>query len=71
MPTITRPPRAFDRSSIPAYIGAGAAIAFIAAMTIGAIDAPSNHGQWVAEAPNGDVTHMVAREPSNGEPQVR
>ncbi|WP_056691173.1 MULTISPECIES: hypothetical protein [unclassified Aureimonas] len=71
MPTATRTTRIFDRSSIVAYAGAGAAIAFIAAMTFGAIDAPSEHGHWVAERNAPEATQMVSATPSADGAQIR
>lgn len=71
MPTASRTPRLFDRSSVVAYAGAGAAIAFIAAMTFGAIDAPSDHSRFLAENNAPEATRLVSIAPVDSGAQVR
>lgn len=70
MPTANRH-RHFDRASLSAYLGAGAAIAFIAAMTIGAIETPSHNQNWVATAGVPQQTRVVSIAPAGEEPQVQ
>jgi len=70
MTTDTKLRRPIDRSSLVAYAGTGAAIAFIAAMTIGAIDSPPERGHWVADS-QADATRMVSVAPSDDGLRVR
>ena len=63
--------KAVDRSSYVAYAGAGAAIAFIAAMTFGAIDAPRERGHWTAETGISDTTRVVSAAQPQDDVRVR
>lgn len=71
MPMATRRVRAFDQSHLAAYAGVGAAITFIAAMTFGAIDAPSDSGRRIAEAVPNETTRLVSAEASEGSHRLR
>ena len=64
--------KAVDRSSYVAYAGAGAAIAFIAAMTFGAIDAPSQQSrQWTAAPSPEQSTQIVSASAVEGAASVQ
>lgn len=71
MPSASRSTRLFDRTSLFAYIGVGAAIAFIAAMTFGAIDAPSQGGSAVGDSGVSQAMHLVSVDTSEDRTRIR
>lgn len=71
MTTASRQRRVVDWAGLAAYIGTGAAIAFIAAMTFGAIDAPMERSLWTADSGSSDSTQIVSTAQPQGNVLVR